>query len=384
MSSQVFHNVWEGINPASVLDSMSMTARRGLQAWLEFMRATEGITRFIPGKGNQLAWMEFQNKLRAFYFFEHADLVLSLPQQTPVNIHEVLARLSFLEPAASVWIAEGIGRYYADSRRDSAIRGGHLQDTFPPTIHKYLVPLHAGMGLYFAEGVLSSARQGRSIASSLDQFFKLCRANSQPGFAEVACETLGLAARTLYPHRVREIDDLLAKRNPEMMPYFWHGIGRGLYFLPTGFFPGDGLSWRAIMKAQREPPHALGQLNATAGVAWALTLVNLRQPEVLEAFLTKYGSGLAHGDAFANGVQSALVIWYHCAFEDPSLQAFGGYLPGSSNTESAHLWKHYVFESSQFAAQNQRFIANTGHLGELFCYRSLPEWIGEMRKRRAN
>lgn len=53
---------------------------------------------------------------------------------------------------------------------------------------------------------------------------------------------------------VGKIDDLLAKTNSPTLAYFWHGMGRGLYFLPTEFVPADGLTWQALQKAQREPP----------------------------------------------------------------------------------------------------------------------------------
>ena len=42
--------------------------------------AAESMTALIPGSCNRLSWQEFQNKLRAFYLFEHADSILDLPQ----------------------------------------------------------------------------------------------------------------------------------------------------------------------------------------------------------------------------------------------------------------------------------------------------------------
>ena len=45
-----------------------------------------------------------------------------------------------------------------------------------------------------------------------------------------------------------------------------------------------------------------------AGVAWGMTMVNLKQPVVLEALLRKHGFGFGDTDAFANGVMSALIM----------------------------------------------------------------------------
>jgi hypothetical protein len=376
MNSQVFHSVWEEILPVSVPVRAPLTPRCVLKTWFEWIRAAERITQFIPGRNNQLAWLEFQNKLRAYYFFEHAGSVLGL-QQEKIDIHEALSRLSLLEEADSVWAAEGVGRHFADSsRRDGGSPRNLLAGTFTGPVRKYLLPLHTGMGLSFAEAALGSVgHSGGGIVTGLNQFFELSRANSQEGFAGAACETLGLAARTLHPHLLPDIDGFLEKTDPEMLGYFWHGVGRALYFLPTGFFPGDGLIWQAVQKAQHEPPHDVGRRNATAGMAWALTLVNLRQPKIIKEFLKKYGNRLPLGDAFTNGVQSALIVWNFCAGQGPFLRLLCGHSPEPSESEDTGFWHEYILESCRFAEENYSFLAAAGHLGELFSYRALPEWI---------
>jgi hypothetical protein len=344
----------------------SLTPRTVLKTWLELVRAAEGIAQFIPGAGSRLAWREFQNKLRAFYFFEHADSILDSPQE--LSEARLLRGLARLDTADSVWAAEGIGRHYANSRlADHSGAWPWLTNNLANEALRFRVPFHTGMGLALAESWLHSAHGADSpTATGLRGFLNLCGINSRDGFSGAVYETLGLACRTQYPHMVRRIDELLLEINPVIAAYFWHGVGRGLYFLPTGFIPGARLTYTALRKAHDEPPHELGRSNAAAGVAWALTLVNMRDPQIMEDFLKNYGASLPDGEAFANGVQAALTIWHDCAGEDPFLRTFSEHRPDSGDDEAVRLWRRYAGQPSQRAAENYQRIARNQQIGELF------------------
>jgi hypothetical protein len=363
--------------------TQSLTPRAVLRTWLELVRAAEGIAQFVPGVSNQLAWREFQNKLRAFYFFEYADSVLSLPNA--VREVDVVSRLARLEVADSIWAAEGFGRHYAASGgAGQSLVGSRLTD-FGSAARRYFVPFHTGMGLALADSWLGSTRSTRSLtAAGLQKFLDLCRIHAHSGFVGALYETLGLACRTQYPEMVREIDELLVAIDPEIAAYFWHGVGRAIYFVPTGFFPAAGLIYRALQKAQDEPPHDLGRANAMAGVAWALTLVNLREPKIMEDFLKNYGTFLPDGEAFANGAQSALMIWHDCGAEDPFLRAFCEHRPDSTDAEPADFWARYVGQPSQKAEKDYKLIASVNKLGELFRHHSLSSWIDGLRASASN
>jgi len=106
-----------------------------------------------------------------------------------------------------------------------------------------------------------------------------------------------------------------------MQAYFWHGVGRGAYFAPANSLPYWSDPWQCFETSMRIP-HELGRRNAVAGCAWAMTLVNLRQPEIIATLLDQYGSQLAADDAFANGVFSALAVWLRCSSTDSTVQSF--------------------------------------------------------------
>src|SRR5205085_2866059 len=99
-----------------------------------------------------------------------------------------------------------------------------------------LAALHAGAGLSFAGralGVLTPRSTAGEVRRALEQFVALCRANSHEGYVRAAYEALGLWTRNLSPQLMPSIDRQLAEADEEMVGYFWHGVGRALYFAPT-------------------------------------------------------------------------------------------------------------------------------------------------------
>jgi hypothetical protein len=101
-----------------------------------------------------------------------------------------------------------------------------------------LAALHAGMGLSFASEVLettSSQPSSAELRNKLQEFLSLCLDNSHEGYLDAAYEALGLVVRNLYPHFLMAIDAELAELDHRLVGYFWHGVGRAMYFAPGNF-----------------------------------------------------------------------------------------------------------------------------------------------------
>jgi hypothetical protein len=277
---------------------------------------------------------------------------------------------------------EGVGYDYAErALRQSPAPRGLLADggagALPPG---GLVSLHAGMGLAFANRLLGAVPAKDRLAGTrqaLHQFVGLCRGNSRDGLAEAAVEALGLVTRNLYPHLLPLVDRQLAEVDPELVGYFWHGVGRALYFAPTNFVPCSCWAWRGLDQARQTAPHELGRLNAVAGLGWALTLVNVRHPEVLALFLERHGGRLTEDEAFANGVASAALIWHQWAPSTPHLAALcgGEFVPPGPSL--AARWRALV-QGPCAAALERSYPAlrRQGRWGQLFRYRPLRELPG--------
>jgi len=64
----------------------------------------------------------------------------------------------------------------------------------------------------------------------------------------------------------------------------------------------------AVEKAAQEAPHETGRRNTLRGLAFAMTLVNILHPEVLEDWLKQHPE-LRQNDAFSYGRTSATTLW---------------------------------------------------------------------------
>ena len=351
--------------------------RSAAKAWFDFLEAVVEVGLLLPGTTNRLACQEFQNKLRAFDLFEHADLIVDSSPRKGFAMQNAVTQLALRERWDSVWVAEGISWHYATSKR---INVPSLLPEDAAWAAKYLVPFHTGMGMSLAEAALRNASLAAgTIVDSLNQFFEVCRSHSRKGCQGAAYETLGLVARTLSPHLIRPIDRALSQADSVKLAYFWHGVGRAMYFLPTAFFPADWLALQAVQKAGREAPHTLGRLNATAGVAWAFTLVNIRHPQVLEAFFKRLGDTLPSADAIANGVGSVLMFWRQCAGEDVYWRALSRHSEMLAGTQGSRLWERYVVQPCRFAIRFSETVAERHQISDMFRYRPLDEWTRELQ-----
>lgn len=122
---------------------------------------------------------------------------------------------------------------------------------------------------------------------------------------------------------------------------------------------------------RHEPAHQLGRQNAIAGLAWALTLVNIRHPEVLAAFLQHHGTEVAKDDAFANGVCSAMVVWREVSPGDPYLDALQTYVPENAKSFLLELWNRCVTQSCLQSLSYQRASVPKRAISDVFRYQHL-------------
>jgi len=350
---------------------------------LDFMWLSAETFRLLsPGRNNQAVWQEFKNKLEAFDLFENVDSVLNLRAGTEIPLTKLVEKVRTLDHYSAVWTTEGLGHYYTEMCWDRTgapkdlLRNANT-DVLPSTS---LVPLHAGMGLSLANRLLQTIGMPGSeseIRNVIEKFIELCRNNSRSGYVEVAYEALGLVTRNLYSHLVQIVDRQINDIDKDLLGYFWHGVGRAIYFAPTNFLPFNNSPWRAVQMTQREPAHEIGRLNALVGFVWALTLVNICRPEILETLLRRHRNELSQNDALSNGVSSAVMIWLDSTGNDSCVDRLFQHRP---DPELNRLWTELVVQPCRNALQ--RFypvIKKRNRVGEVFRYQSLPELIAQAR-----
>lgn len=344
---------------------------------LRMMRAGAAVMAGVLPDEAQTEWRELENKLHAFEWFSCAGPRLGLDAAAPAPLARPAARADTLPDAyTGLWAMEGLG--YAGARAaagavaadklrsrerlaarrigsaagDSAVAGtGPGGDRFDGLPARAVVPLSTGAALAAAELLLAEVDQGAK--------------GEWGAVPELVAEALGLVARTLDPWRLPRLDELLGAADPALADYLWHGAGRGLYFAPMHLLPWSGGCRRAFAKARSEPPHAAGRRNATAGLAWALTLVNVRSPEVAEACLAGCSEEVGAEEAVANGASSALLVWRQWAGADRLLDRFLAHRPAAAGR--ALRWRRRVVEPCRAAlAASPVDLLREGRLAALF------------------
>ena len=322
--------------------SRHMTSKTLLRGSLTTLRRSAGILADVlpvgdsGASGNAVlgntAWHELRNKLEAFETFQYADVILDCQGLSTDQLVGQIENAEGSGPYLKLWLTEGLGFALTEAvwEREEP-RELLRQQALTSLPADSLIPLHTGMGLSLARRVVPDLveQSPAGIRQALARFEALCRSNARDGFALASYEALGLIARQLAPESMSVIDRELA-REDETSRYrdaFWHGAGRGLYFVASQAWPGS--SERAVHRIREEMPDGRPQLNALAGLAWALALVNFRQPEVVEAFVAADGFSEPEHRAMSQGIASAALLWRDAVGEESHYRAFEAW-PGQT------------------------------------------------------
>jgi hypothetical protein len=276
------------------------------------------------GPGQKAKWQEFDRTVSSFRFFRLASLLLRGTDRGS-SLGVTVDLLHRRDLYAGLWAVEGVGYRRAETygpRSDllsAAVTRGLPAGT--------LLPLHVGAGLELARRGLSEDNLTRGVDTAMNRLLRSIEESSTEGCVGVGIEAIGLHVRTLLSHRLLEIDDVVRSRGASIRAWFWHGVGRALYFLfPRAVYgdPAEGGWGRVVLEAPDS--EALGPLQA--GFVWALSLVNTGEPQVIESFLQRHGAELDQ-DVFEHGVVGTTLVWHSWAGVETRLERLLRYQPES-------------------------------------------------------
>jgi hypothetical protein len=326
----------------------------GLNAARIGAASAEGIAALVAAFIDPARLLEFSNKLTAYRLFASADGLL---RETGCLV-SALRCISSRDTYSRLWVTEGLGWYsvMCDQAR-------WLDPALPP---QSLIPLHTGAGLALARNALESYRG--EIGTVLDKFRWACTELRVPGYDGACFEALGFVTITLYPQLTRDIEAGFSR--PEESAYFWHGVGRGLYFCPLSFVPVPTARRRLVEGSQRLPLAPEGRENILAGLAWATTLVNIRNPEVLACSICDLGKLASPGDSFSNGVTSAMMVWRESSPDDRCLERWRRQTPQVPTT----LWDRCVAQPARDALRFYETVRTHALWGNLFRVQNFEQW----------
>ena len=324
--------------PRTLLDPRHL-ARAGL---LTARFGAELLDRLWKGPEAAIGYTELDNKVRAFHFFE-SEVAHLESQAAPALADAIRSACHRLGDEQAVWASEGIGyETFERHRKKGQSSIGLLAGPGDGVPDGSWTVLHTGMGMALAEAwldrVSSSATPGQ-LQGLLANHVQLCTDSARPGYVDLAFEPLGLVTRLLRPELVQALSVQLDRMGPPWSDLFWHGVGRGLYFLPANLSPSRSAPWVALDMCREEATHESGWRNAATGFSWAMTLVNLRHPAVAENFLSLHGEADISGGPVAQGVLSALLLWHETTRGSRELRRFIAHL---AVPERRPMWQRLV------------------------------------------
>lgn len=297
--------------------------------WGSFEAASvtlHGVSRLLPAASG-IPWREAANKIDAYTMF--ASGAGLLPDMSLVAVADQLQKL---DRYRAVWAMEGAAYFYA-------LRGGRLLASEARQVPQPVrLTMHTGAGLVWADSALRCARQ-QGLQRMVTGFWEHCFREALDGYHEAAFEALGLVAVTLYPHLISEIATSLEAAGEPQNALFWHGVGRGLYFLPLALLPSRAAHHRVDSLANQFPGSEEARANVFAGLAWAIILVNLRDPDVVLRWLQDCAGDIPRHEAIRNGMTSAIIAWLAASPEDPSVERFARFQPA---IHSLGLWDSFA------------------------------------------
>lgn len=306
-------------------------------AWLDSFR--------VSRQDGPAVLQEFSNKLYIIQLVTQVHGMLGLEQDSREPLTALVERAGTMATFPRLWAVEGLGNYYGDQAlKDTPEPVALLTDEATKSLPPWsLTMLHAGIGMSFAKAVLKplgTTSDADAVHAGITRFVTLCRNSSRPGYTGAALESLGLATRTLYPNLVAAIDREIAAVDADLAGYFWHGVGRAMYFEPLNMLPSANAPWRAIKRLDEEAPGEAARKNALAGICWAITVVNMRHPVVMEAFLRHHADVAERDDAFRNGLTSALLMRYDTTRDGTSIEPFIHHEP--ADAAALEAWRRLV------------------------------------------
>ena len=317
------------------------------QAVIDAERRTEEGSRIITSpRAATAALIEIRNKANVYFLVRSNQLLLGIPSPLPQPflLDTYLRRAYERNAYAALWAVEGLGRLLGESHLEAGnnASAGLLCDDAAGTLpEESLLMLHAGIGLAFAQRGLAglAAHSSPSVFREVIAWFAaICQRNSMRDYLGAALESLGLVTRTFYRTLVPNVDRAITDTDPDLRGYFWHGVGRAIYFLPVNFLPCS--TWETVVMCEREGPDEFSRLNLFAGVAWGMVMVNIQNPVILAELIVKpHGSQLLGNRGFRYGAASSLIMRESTTPGAQLAQSFIDYYLGDgSSSDERTLW----------------------------------------------
>lgn len=353
-----------------------------LRTSFSVLRQTIQVLQLVQPDQASLAWQELRNKLEVFMMVKNLPSTLHLPSDRLPPLPEMVEKAYSVPEFQALWAVEGLGHYYADlSWKLNGVPHGLLFEENAYVPEKSLLMLHAGLGMAFADrllGNLTSEASAEQFRETVRFFLATCQNNCRKGYLGAALESLGLITRDFYPDFVQRVDQALRQVGPEFLGFFWHGVGRAMYFSREYFLPILCTVWTGV---DSEASNAPDRLSAMAGLAWGVAMVNLRQPPIVENVVRSYFEQSDLAEGFSNGVVSSLIMRANMTPGTQMVETFYQHRPSSGSRNLALAWEQRVADPSRKALHDYYPVLEQHRaLDQVFRYQDLAALVSYLQQ----
>lgn len=341
------------------------------------------MSQLLAPEQAQLAWQELKNKVQVFVLVKNLPSILHLPEDDDgelIPLRVLVDKAYSLAPFQALWAVEGLGHYYAEEHwplHDSPQK--MLTESSVPIPEKSLLMLHAGIGLAFADrliGSLTTESTEDEVRQALEQFVLLCENNSREGYLGAAIESLGIVTRDFHPELFSLVTRQFRITAPEFSGFYWHGIGRAIYFSRKFFLPQLFSMWNDV---RFEAAEEADRLSVMAGLSWAFTLVNMRHPAIIASGLKSIAAQEDLANAFSNGVSSCVVMRSDTTPGESFVTALYEHKPDENDRELAPAWEESVARPAEAAVRAYHpTLKRHRALDQVFRYADLVRLVEQM------
>ena len=346
-------------------------------ASLMFQGSTDAYGSVASDESRSLLREQFQNTGDVIGFVNHPDVPDALSADGTYPLEQMVDKCYLRGDYPALWLLEGLGERYTHAviAKNRDVRNLLTSGKGAEIPESTQLMMHAGMGIAFAKDAIAALTPWctrKKVRDALRRFLELVRLNSMPGYEGAAVESLGLVTRTWHGQTVKLVSEELRAIDAGAAEFFWHGAGRAMYFSPMYMLPGLS-PWDA---ADREPPDDTARRNARAGVTWAFTIVNCRQPKIAANLLRHKADRVTEEGAFTNGVHSTLVMAGEMVPGHRYVAEFCAFKPEAGKT--ANAWnRHIGRDVGEKVDRYRRELKAQRRLGEVFRFHDLEALVAD-------
>ena len=151
-----------------------------------------------------------------------------------------------------------------------------------------------------------------------------------------------------------------------------------MYFSRQYFLPILRTVWIGV---DSEASNAPDRLSAMAGLAWGVTMVNLRQPIIVGNIVRSYFEHSDLAEGFTNGVVSSLIMRTETTPGTPMVEAFYQHHPNTADRNLDLAWEQRVTGPSRKALHSYYPVLKQRRaLDQVFRYQDLAALVSYLQQ----